>query len=206
MGKLKKILNLEKLTNNKWLNLYSMKFLNKIGKEALWTFVSRKDIPECLTKDTYPDAVCIVPFIKNEEGETRLVLIKEYRAPINDYEYGFPAGLVEDEDYEETIKRELKEETGLDVVNIDYISNPIYSSAGLTDESVIIAFVIAKGTITDELQEDSEDIEVLSLNFDELKELLKSDKCIGAKSWGIMYHYAEIGKFPDIKYINERKI
>lgn len=199
MEKLKKILNLEKITDNKWINLYSMKFLNKIGKEAFWVFASRKKVPECVAKEVNPDAVCIVPFIKDENGETRLVLIKEYRAPLNNYEYGFPAGLVEDEDYEETIKRELKEETGLDVVNIDYISNPIYSSAGLTDESVIIAFVTATGKITNSNQEDSEDIDILSLNFDELKELLKSDKCIGAKSWGIMYHYVEMGRFPNIK-------
>jgi ADP-ribose pyrophosphatase len=196
MSKIKKILNLEKLTNNKWLNLYSMKFLNKKGGETNWTFVSRKKVPECVIKNPIPDAVCIVPLINTPDG-VRLVVIKEYRAPINDYEYGFPAGLVE-EGYIKTVERELKEETGLDIVQIRYISNPIYSSAGLTDESVVMAFVTAKGQITDINQEDSEDIEVLLLSIDDLKNLLKSGKCVGAKSWGVIYHYVEMGKFPDI--------
>jgi ADP-ribose pyrophosphatase len=196
MGKLKKILNLEKITNNKWLNLHLVKFLNKIGKEADWIFVSRKEVPECVTKDTYPDAVVIVPLINTPEG-VKLVMIKEYRAPINNYEYGFPAGLIE-AGYIGTIQRELKEETGLDVINIRYISNPIYSSSGLTDESVIIAFVTAEGQITNTNQEDSEDIDVLTFSIDELKTLIQSNKCIGAKAWGVIYHYVEMGKFPDI--------
>lgn len=195
MAKIKEIMSLTKLTDLKWLNVFSMKFKNKLNKDAEWFFVSRKKSPQCVDESVCPDGISIVPFIKTKDG-IRIVLIKEYRAPINDYEYGFPAGLIEG-DYFHNIAKELKEETGLDVVDIQYLSNPIYSSAGLSDESVIIAFVTAKGEITKEFQEENEDIEVVVADIEYLKSLLLSGKCIGAKSWGVIYHFAEMGKFPD---------
>ena len=42
------------------------------------------------------------------------MLIRQYRYPINDYIYEFPAGLVEEgEDFREAASREIFEETGM---------------------------------------------------------------------------------------------
>ena len=52
-------------------------------------------------------------------------LVKEFRVPINKYIYELPAGLVDsdDENFESAVKRELKEETGLDIE----IIKPVYT-------------------------------------------------------------------------------
>ena len=130
----------------------------------------------------------------NSEGKKKLVITKEFRIPIWDYEFGFPAGLIDDgEDIEDTVKREMKEETGLDVVRIDHTSMPVYSSAGLTDESCHMVMVEVKGEVSSRWLDETEDIEVLLLDAAQIKELLCSNKKIAAKAWGILYHYAQVG-------------
>jgi ADP-ribose pyrophosphatase len=71
-------------------------------------------LPDGEVKDPYyvlerPDAVIIFPL--TEEGE--VVLVRQYRPPIDRIELGLPAGLVEEnEDPEKAGRRELLEETG----------------------------------------------------------------------------------------------
>ncbi len=95
---------------------------------------------------------------------------------------------------EETVSRELREETGLELVRIECMSAPVFSSAGLTDESCHIALAEARGEVSDEWLEDSEDIEVLLLDVTGIRDLLASDKKIAAKAWGFLHHYATSGK------------
>jgi len=153
---------------------------------------SRKNRP--IQDAAKADIVLIVPTINSDEGK-RLVVTKEFRVPVWDYEYGFPTGLIDDdEDVTATVSRELKEETGLDIVRINHISSPVYSSAGLTDESCHIALVEAKGEISNKWSEDTEDIEVLLLDIDGIRDLLASNKKIAAKAWGLFYHYATMGR------------
>ncbi len=183
---------LEQLTHSRWANLFNVIFTRKSQCQGSWIMCSRKERP--IEAAAQPDAVVIVPVIDTEHGK-RLVVTKEFRVPIWDYEYGFPAGLIDaGENVENTIARELKEETGLDLVRIRHISSPVYSSAGLTDESCHMALVDARGTISTEYQEASEDIETLLLDVDGIRELLNSDKKVAAKAWGLLYHYVQIDK------------
>ena len=77
----------------------------------------------------------MVPF---HTSENKLVITREYRVPLDDYEVGFPAGLVDaGESVEQAVRRELKEETGLNLSRVICTSPPLYPSAGMTDESVI---------------------------------------------------------------------
>ena len=153
---------------------------------------SRKDKP--IEKAGQADAVLIVATI-DVAGEKKLVVTKEFRVPIWDYEYGFPAGLIDDgEDIKETVRRELKEETGLELVTIKHISKPVYSSAGLTDESCHMILVEAAGQPSKEWLHGSEDIEVLLLDVQGIRDLLASNKKIAAKAWGLLYYYAKSGQ------------
>jgi ADP-ribose pyrophosphatase len=153
---------------------------------------SRKQDP--LRDASIADVVVIVPRIETETG-AKLVVTKEFRAPLRDFEYGFPSGLIDDgETVEETVSRELKEETGLELVTINHISTPVYSSAGLTDESCHMVLVEAAGQASNEWMEDSEDIEVLFLDVEDVRDLLESDKKIAAKAWGLLRHYVAIGR------------
>ena len=182
---------LKKLTDCSWINLFEVLFKRRTHSERSWLMCSRKDDP---IADVKPDAVVIIATINSSSGK-RLVVTKEFRIPIWDYEYGFPAGLIDDgEDINETVRRELKEETGLDLLKINHVSMPVYSSAGLTDESCLMVMVEAEGEVSDRWLEDSEDIEALLLDVDGIKKLLSSNKKIAAKAWGTLYHYAEAGR------------
>lgn len=188
----REILEFEKLTDFKWINLFRIKSRNRKGHVTDWILASRKKDPE---NDKSVDAVVIVPIIDTVEGK-KLVVIKEYRVAIRDFEYGFPAGLIEEkETLESTIGKELKEETGLDLIKMKAASNPIYSSPGLSDESCVVVFVEVDGKISTAHQEYAEDIEVLVMGVDEITQMLGDpSKKIGAKAWGIFYYYSKIGR------------
>ena len=183
---------LNKLTDCRWANLFEVRFERNAGPEKSWIMCSRKDKPgEDAGK---ADVVVIVATIETNEGR-KLVVTKEFRVPIWDYEYGFPTGLIDDgESVEETVSRELREETGLELVRIDHVSAPVFSSAGLTDESCHMVLAEARGEVSDEWLDDSEDIEVLLLDVTGVRDLLASDKKIAAKAWGLLRNYATSGR------------
>ncbi|MHC4117652.1 MAG: NUDIX domain-containing protein [Planctomycetota bacterium] len=184
--------DVNKLTDCKWANLYEIRFERPAQTNRSWIMCSRKSRP--VEDAAKADAVVIVATIETDKGR-RLVVTREFRVPIWDYEYGFPAGLIgDDEDLEETVSRELREETGLELVRIKHISAPVFSSAGLTDESCHMVLVEARGQISDKWLEDSEDIEALLLDVEEIRDLLASDKKVAAKAWGLLYHYALTGR------------
>ncbi len=183
---------LKKLTNCDWANMFDVRFKRKAQAERSWVMCSRKDRP--IEDAAKADAVVIVPTIETNEGR-RLVVTKEFRVPIWDYEYAFPAGLIDNgEDMKQAVARELKEETGLELVRIRHVSMPVFSSAGLTDESCHMVLVEAKGEVSDKWLDDTEDIEVLLLDVEGIRELLASNKKIAAKAWGLLYHYAQTGQ------------
>jgi ADP-ribose pyrophosphatase len=183
---------LKKLTDCPWANLFEIRFERKDFGERTWLMCSRKDKP--IEEASTADAVVIVPTI-DVAGEKKLVITKEFRVPIWDYEYGFPAGLIDDgEDIEQTVRRELKEETGLELVRIKHVSKPVYSSAGLTDESCCMVLVEAKGQPSNQWLDGTEDIEVLLLNVEGIRNLLDSNKKVAAKAWGLLYSYAKTGR------------
>ena len=206
--KKQEIISTKKVTDFKWMNLFKVAYKNSKGKFCEWIFASRKEDPY---KASGPDAVVIVATVDTPEGR-KLVMTKEYRVPLDDYEIGFPAGLIDPGmTVAETVEKELKEETGLDLVKITDYSNQVVSSAGLSDESVIIVFVEAKGEISTEYQEDTEDIETFLYDVEDIRKLLadafvydiyskdnqlSSDhsKKVGAKAWGVLYYFSKIGK------------
>jgi ADP-ribose pyrophosphatase len=122
-----------------------------------------------------------------------MVIIREYRVSLDDYEYGFPAGLVDNgESVEQAARRELKEETGLTVSRFIKISPPIYSSAGMTDESVAMVYVECEGEPSNSANTDSELIETLFISSGEAQDLLNDTTLkFDAKSWLAISQFAE---------------
>ena len=189
--KIMKIKNVEKITDCRHLNLYEISYRNQNGIEKSWHIASRADKPKCVTGQfDMPDAVVIVPF-HNEND--KLVIIKEFRVPLGGYQYGFPAGLVDEgETIEQTCLRELKEETGLNVTYIKKISPPVYSSSGMTDESVSMVYVECDGTPSNKGNEDSEDITTIFVSPPEASELCEDSKIkLDVKTWLVLFSFAE---------------
>ncbi|MCK5486446.1 MAG: NUDIX hydrolase [Desulfobacterales bacterium] len=185
------IKDFKKLTDEKWLNLFGVRYVARSGDEKSWKIATRQKEPKCVTGSyERPDAVVIVPFHKVKD---KMVITREYRVPLNDYEYGFPAGLVDDgESVEQATRRELREETGLTVNRIIKSSPPIYSSAGMTDESVAMVYVECEGEPSNSANTESELIETLFISPDEALRLL-SDPTLkfDAKAWLAISQFAE---------------
>ena len=181
----------KKLTHQKWLNLFDVKYVAKTGDQKSWQLATRQNEPKCVTGEyDRPDAVVIVAFHKEKN---KMVMTREYRVPLNDYEYGFPAGLINDgESVEQATRRELWEETGLTVSRFIKMSPPIYSSAGMTDESVTMVYVECEGEPSDTANTEFELIEVLLITPAEAFRMC-SDSTLkfDAKAWLEISQFAE---------------
>jgi ADP-ribose pyrophosphatase len=180
------IKNSKKLTCLKWLNLFEVQYIDKFGHEKSWQLASRLKEPKCITGNfAPPDAVVIVPY---HIIEHKIVITREYRVPLGGCEYGFPAGLVDDgETIEAASARELKEETGLTISRFKNISQPIYSSAGLTDESVAMVFVDCEGKPTNQGNVNSEAIEIMLVTPAEAKNMCRDPELkFDAKAWLVL--------------------
>ena len=177
---MKKISEVSRLTDNPHLNLYHLKGTNRVGKPLNYYIASRVKNMERLklkTKRNDPDG--IIAYSLYGEKRDRVVLVRQYRYSIDDYIYEFPAGLVEEgEDYREAGIRELKEETGLSLELIDadlMFEKPGFMSVGMTDESCATIYGYASGTPSKKGQEDSEEIEIVLADREEVKRILKEE-------------------------------
>lgn len=183
-----------------WINKYVLGYELPTGKHITYESVSRKGL-EAYTQelkravDTPPqtDAVCIVP--RTEEGE--LVLIKEFRYPLNSWCIAFPAGLIEPgESILSCVQRELAEETGYSVRVIDgkpkYHPLPQtgYSSTGMSEESVHVVYAFVEKT-GEPQPEGMEHIEVFTLPLADVPRFLQENTlAIGTRCQLILESFA----------------
>jgi len=93
-----------------------------------------------------PGAVAAVPLSFDAEGNPSVVLVRQYRAPYDQFVLEIPAGMrdVLDEPTEVTAQRELIEEVGLRAGHIEPLMQ-FYPSAGMTD-SVLHLFLATELT------------------------------------------------------------
>ena len=183
----------DKLTKRKWLNLFDVTYKDKNGFNKSWQVATRARQPKCVSgRFTEPDAVVIVPF---HTPENKLVITREYRVPLADYEYSFPAGLVDDgESVEQTVRRELKEETGLNLTRVICSSPLIYTSAGMTDESVVMVYIECNGRPSTAGNTASESIEVDFVSPSQAARLCNNPMLkFDAKAWIVLKNYSKTG-------------
>lgn len=174
------ITNIEQKTENRFLNFYQLDTVNRVGRKGQYYVASRaKSIEELKlkTRKNHPDGVVIYSLYG--EKQDRVVLIRQYRYPLDDYIYELPAGLVEaGEDYRNAAVRELKEETGLtlELLQVDALyERPYFTTIGMTDEACGMVYGYASGTVSNQFMEDSEEIEVILADRDEVRRILKEE-------------------------------
>ncbi len=175
------ITNITQKTKNRFLNFYELDTVNKVGKEGKYFVTSRaKTVDELklVTGENIPNGVVIYSLYG--EKKDKVVLIRQYRYPLGGYVYEFPAGLVDPgEDYQTAAIRELKEETGLTLETVpvdDIYQKPYFTTVGMTDESCATVYGYASGEISKRFMEDSEEIEVVLADRDEVKRILREEK------------------------------
>ncbi|MFZ2632446.1 MAG: NUDIX hydrolase [Desulfosalsimonadaceae bacterium] len=189
-----KIQSVTKITDYPYLNMFETLYEDAKGRDRVWRFVSRKDPPRCVSGSwDIPDAVVIVAF---HPEKNRLVIIREFRVPLGDYQYGLPAGLVDKgETVADCVSRELREETGLTVTRWIKTSPLIYSSSGMTDESIALVYVECAGEPSRQGNSASEDIETLLVTPDEALRLCEDQHAmVDVKTWLVLSAYGATGK------------
>lgn len=198
------ITGITKKTENPFVNLYELDRKSKTGKEGKYYVASRakseKDL-KLVTGKNEPDGVVIYSLYG--EQQDKVVLIRQYRYAINGFVYEFPAGLVENQEpYKEAAIREMKEETGLEFTPItvnEAYEKPAFTTVGMTDESCAIVFGTSAGEITKEFQEDTEEIEVVLADREEVKRILKEEEVAIMCSYMLMHFIHDKEPFEFLK-------
>ena len=117
----------------------------------------------------------VVMIVLNTE-HTKMLINKEFRLSVNDWVYNLPAGLIDKgESVEEELRRELKEETGLDVVRIIRTLPASFCSIGESNTTTILSYIEATGTLHND-GNPVEEIEPLWIDKGIARDLLKSDR------------------------------
>ncbi len=173
--------SITKLTDERFLNLYHVKATSVHQTPVNYFVASRaRDVDDMQKRHekNIPDGVIIYSLYG--ENHDKVVLVRQYRYTIAEYVYEFPAGLVEEgEEYHEAAVREMKEETGLDLTPLTVengFQKPYYTSVGMTDESCATVYGYSSGTVSNALQENSEEIEVVLADRDEVRRILREEK------------------------------
>lgn len=206
MGQIHKV---EKQTENKYVNLYSVKATSIHNTPVSYFVASRaKSISELKikTKKNTPDGVIIYSIYG--EKRDRVVLIRQYRYTLDDYIYEFPAGLVEaGEDFHEGAARELYEETGLTLepLKVDpAYEKPYFTTIGMTDESCATVYGYASGKVSKDAQEDTEEIEVVLADREEVKRILREENVAIMCAYMLMHFLEDEKPFEFLKKIEEK--
>lgn len=112
------------------------------GQDVCWEVISLNDLKTAEDLACRKTAVEIIA--RFEDGD--YLLCREFRFAVNDYVWEFPTGIIDgDETPEEAAKRELQEETGLELVSVDRALPPACYCVGLTDEIIVPLFVTVRG-------------------------------------------------------------
>lgn len=195
---------IEQLTKNPHLNMYLFKGRNKKGGPVRYYVASRAKAADQLkikTKKNTPDGVIIYSIYG--EQKDKVVLVRQYRYAIGSYIYEFPAGLVEaGESYRDAGIRELKEETGLDLTLIDaeeMYEKPGFTTIGMTDESCATIYGYASGEISKKGQEDSEEMEIVLADREEVRRILKEENVAIMCAYMLMHFLKESEPFSFLK-------
>ena len=194
---MERIKGIKKLTDNKYLNLYEQDAVFRDGSSAPYYVASRRksvDTLKSVTHDNQPDGVILYGVYG--EKKDKVVLIRQYRYPVDGYVYEFPAGLVEPgEDMVDAGIREMYEETGLDFIPVDGVSysRPFFTTVGMTDESCGTVFGYCTGEPSVAHQEGSEDIQVVLADREECKRILREENVAIMCAYMLMHFIASEG-------------
>ena len=199
--------NVEKITKqteNPFVNLYLVEGTNKVNHHFRYYVASRAKSIEQMkikTRKNTPDGVLMYSLYG--EKRDKIVLVRQYRVSIDDYIYEFPAGLVEpNEEFHEGAVREMYEETGLKFTPLKVdpaFEKPYFTTVGMTDESCATVYGYAEGEISKNAQEDTEEIEVVLADREEVKRILREENVAIMCAYQLMHFLQDEEPFAFLK-------
>ena len=165
---------IEKKDQGKFINRYNVHYKMVDGNEKVYEMISRNpDIKSFEDlQNGREDAVAII--MHDESGE-KILINREFRMATGSWVYNFPAGLIDPgETPEQAARRELKEETGLDILRIDQWWGPCYSAVGFSNERNACCVGVAGGSFSESTSA-QEEIQPAWFTRDEIRQLLKCE-------------------------------
>lgn len=140
-----KFVGIKKVNAGKFIHRYDITYETDDGGEKVYEMISRNanvsSHEELMAKE--PDAVVL---IMHDEAKEKVLINREFRLATGEWVYNFPAGLIDDgETAEESAKRELWEETGLELISVQDKIPISYSAVGFSNETNVCIVGTAKG-------------------------------------------------------------
>ena len=139
-------------------------------------FTARKDsyeMPSGKIVDPYfvvemPDSAMAVAFT----AENKIILIEQYRHPINEMSIELPGGFIdENEDIETAIARELSEETGYSFTHFHYLGKS-YSNPGVLNNATDMFLATGGKKTSEQTLDPNEEISILLKSPEEVKMMI----------------------------------
>lgn len=169
-----KLNSVTKVHQGKFITRYDLNYTTADQNIKIYEMISRNPNiakPEDL-HNAQPDAVVLI--MHDRTGE-KILLNREFRLAAGECVYNFPAGLIDPgETPEISAKRELKEETGLDLLEITDFITDSYSAVGFSNEKNVCVVGIAGGSFAPS-SSTLEEIEAGWYTKEEIRKLLNTE-------------------------------
>ncbi len=183
---------IEKKQEGAFIARYDLTYETVDGKKKVYEMISRdKEI------DSYDrlrnNGVDAVVLIMHDETGEKVLLNREFRLATGNFVYNFPAGLIDPgETPEESAKRELKEETGLDLVEIRDRIGESYSAVGFSNEKNVCVVGVASGSFA----QSSSTVEEIEAGWYDKKQVAKllQTQPFAARTQAYCYVWSHTGK------------
>lgn len=193
---MKKINAVQKLTDNRHLNLYHIDARDRAGRPFDYYFASRNPEEKLKLRTGALDPEGIVIYALTRETSPRLVLIREYRYPLDAEIYALPAGLIDaGETPGQAAAREMKEETGLTFTEYTggdpCFRRPFFLGPGLTDETSSAVYGTVETLEGQAECEASEQIQVVLADREEVRRILSEER-VSLRGAYLMMQYLQM--------------
>ena len=131
-----------------------------------------------------PNCVCAVAMTEDD----KIVMVKQYRHPIEQIIYELPGGFIdENEPPEKAIQRELLEETGYSFTNVQHLGR-VAANPGILNNFTELFLLTGGKKTTQQKLDDNEQIEIILLPINEVKQLLKNNEIVQALHVSCLYY------------------
>lgn len=142
----------------------------------------------------YPDWVNVFGLTK----EGKVIMVKQYRHGIGTIETELPGGVIEEgESWQEGVKRETLEETGYVFEKVEYLGK-ISANPSTTNNFMHMFLATGGEKVAEQHLDDSEEVDVLLMTLDEVKDLVKQNKIMQSLHVNCIFY--ALARLEELKY------